>query len=860
MKGTGLDIYRQFKLIRGGYVMGKVDQVISSIKLNVIESSQKKYRMKYRVFLNRMGRQKNSQKAIDKVNEQMLKHGIEILRDTDDPNWYEESLDTTFTFILSKQQEENFPLLVGNENAGIIIINKGQNPVELYMHQKKALLAMDQKINKKKHTGFAGLLVIPTGGGKTLTAVQWLLKNAINKNKKVLWIAHRHELLEQALSAVVKNSYANLIPDREQFTYRIISGRHDRAVHINSKDDFIIASKDSLNHGMNYLKENWLEHHEEIYLVIDEAHHAPAKTYRKIINAAKETTQKLNIIGLTATPSRTAESEKGLLKQVFSDDIIYKIDLQKLIAQGILSKPVFSELTTNLHVGKELSEEDVQAIQAFDSIPESVAKYIVENKVRNNRIVQEYVDKKEEYGKLLVFAVNRVHAIQLNKLFRLKGIRSEYIISGEQTEGTNIQISAEENGGKIKKFRNNEIDVLVNVNILTEGTDLPDVQTVFLTRPTTSTILMTQMIGRALRGERAGGTEKANIVSFIDDWESKIAWVHPEKLYIDQSEFPAGVNASAAQLSRLISIKKIEEFARLADESLFLSDLQKIEFLKTVPLGIYSFSYLKPTGEGEEQTINCEVLIYDSTQEAYEQFIEEMKECIDEANLSSADIFDEEILEELVSSAEEVFFIGRNMIPSYRRKDIEDIIKYIGLTGELPMFLPFHEREKLDVSTIANHIYENDLGVKAKSTYIDGLWEDKNNFLAVYFGYNKLYFYNSIENELRKILNPEMEGTTSEGGKVCIEKVSIERKTLQEIKQIFPEYWRDLTGKVYAKSIDQDGNYVCAETGFKSKNKLFFHIDHIVPMADGGLSEEENLQVLERYTNIIKRDKVIENL
>lgn len=61
--------------------------------------------------------------------------------------------------------------------------------------------------------------------------------------------------------------------------------------------------------------------------------------------------------------------------------------------------------------------------------------------------------------------------------------------------------------------------VLINVNILTEGIDLPQTKTVFLTRPTVSTILMTQMIGRSLRGEKAGGTKEAYVVSFIDDWQ-----------------------------------------------------------------------------------------------------------------------------------------------------------------------------------------------------------------------------------------------------------------------------------------------------------------------------------------------------
>ena len=75
----------------------------------------------------------------------------------------------------------------------------------------------------------------------------------------------------------------------------------------------------------------------------------------------------------------------------------------------------------------------------------------------------------------------------------------------------------------------------MNVNILTEGTDLPEIQTIFLARPTISTILMTQMIGRGLRGKKAGGTKKAYIVGFMDDWKDKVAWVNPEKLFIEEN-------------------------------------------------------------------------------------------------------------------------------------------------------------------------------------------------------------------------------------------------------------------------------------------------------------------------------------
>ena len=126
-----------------------------------------------------------------------------------------------------------------------------------------------------------------------------------------------------------------------------------------------------------------------------------------------------------------------------------------------------------------------------------------------------------------MFALNKVHAFTLRKIFeelgKEYGIKAGVIVSGTGTEFTGIDISNAENERQIKLYRNGDIQVLINVNILTEGVDLPKTQTVFLTRPTVSTVLMTQMIGRALRGERAGGTKNAYIVSFIDDWNSKIA-------------------------------------------------------------------------------------------------------------------------------------------------------------------------------------------------------------------------------------------------------------------------------------------------------------------------------------------------
>ena len=88
--------------------------------------------------------------------------------------------------------------------------------------------------------------------------------------------------------------------------------------------------------------------------------------------------------------------------------------------------------------------------------------------------------KKKEYGQTIVFAVNINHAIALNQLFKNAGVASDFIVSDIRDMVTGVTISREENDAKLQAYRDGDLEVLINVNILTEGVDLPQTKTVFL--------------------------------------------------------------------------------------------------------------------------------------------------------------------------------------------------------------------------------------------------------------------------------------------------------------------------------------------------------------------------------------------
>lgn len=752
---------------------------------------------------------------------------------------------------------------VESTSSGQILRKKTQSTRIPYEHQIKAMQCLD-KINESP--SFATMVVLPTGGGKTYTASVWLLKNAIDKKKKVLWIAHRQMLLDQALDSFSNQAYLTNLPHISSFNFRIVSGaeRHGRTIDITANDQLVIASKDSIGRNLKCL-DNWLANENELYFVIDEAHHSIAKTYRKIIDHVKELVPNLKIIGLTATPFRTSKKEEGLLSKIFTDGvdlkenyivygdlgIAYAINLKELIKRQILSTPIFEHYYTEERYGDDLSVDEWNTIQHFDSIPEKIAQQMVQSKERNNLIVRTYKEKQKEYGQTLVFAVNIAHAIQLKTLFKQAGIKADYIVSSLTISRLLINLT-KENEKKIQAYRDGKLQVLINVNILTEGVDLPQTQTVFLARPTVSTILMTQMVGRALRGVKAGGTANAYIVSFIDNWNEHIAWVNPESLFEGSNDFfDKDPGKRIKRDMMMISVAKLEEFAKILDDTVDTTKLENVPFLERIPLGMYTFSYTENSSdENQDIDYTCEVMVYNSTEKSYQDFINYLPELFKKYNSNNTDTLPDEILFKMEAECHDKFF-KYETIPPYAEEDVLNILKYYDQYSVAPQFYSFDyiDKNRLDITQIAQYIINAKLSRIQEKEYITALWNNNDENILKLFFVNKTIFKRHIDIEIDKILEPP------EGINISYPKIPLINLPLYEIGKIFPQHEQYLRDTAFEKSKNPEGKFQCAHCGLTGDNRLGFEVDHITPMNKGGKSVPENLQILCRSCNRKKSDK-----
>lgn len=343
------------------------------------------------------------------------------------------------------------------------------------------------------------LYQMPTGTGKTrlFTSIIrdisiWGLRH--NINYRILIIAHRSELIEQSSRSL----------DKYRIKHGVLAGT------MKDKRDLTqviqVASIQTITHPANQCLIDDLKFD---FIIIDEAHHAVANSYQKLWDYCPDAKK----LGVTATPWRMNNSG---FAQIF-DAYIPSMSIKDFIQKGWLATYQYYSIPTSSELVKS-----IESIREFDIEGDYKNSALVEvcdtSKIRA-QLYDSY--EKNVLGKKgIIYSISREHSEHICLQYRSRGVAIENIDS---------KTPAKVREKVIQAFRNGEIDIIVNVDIFSEGFDCPDIEFIQLARPTKSLVKYIQQVGRGLR---KNGDKKCIILDNVGmysrfglpdeerDWES----------------------------------------------------------------------------------------------------------------------------------------------------------------------------------------------------------------------------------------------------------------------------------------------------------------------------------------------------
>ena len=336
--------------------------------------------------------------------------------------------------------------------------------IELKDHQKEAL----SNLSRLREEGNSiALLYHATGTGKTVTAVA----DAKAFGKKTLFLAHRNELITQAY-----DTFDEMWPDADVNIFAAESKEN--------YGDVVCGSIQSVNANLAQFNPEDFG-----YIIIDEAHHSAADSYKKILGYFKPEFT----LGLTATPER-ADGEKIL--DLFKNEA-HKLDLQTAVERDVLVPVRCIRIKTNI----DLTNVRFNGIK-YNFLDLESKMYIPE---RNNLIVDIYANYFTD-RKTIIFCVSVKHGEEIAKMLKEKGIPAESV-SGSTNSKKRKEI--------LNNYENGSIKVLCACDLLNEGWDSPKTEVLFMARPTMSKTIYMQQIGRGMR--KSEGKEYLMVIDFVDN-------------------------------------------------------------------------------------------------------------------------------------------------------------------------------------------------------------------------------------------------------------------------------------------------------------------------------------------------------
>lgn len=389
------------------------------------------------------------------------------------------------------------------------------------------------------------LIHMPTGTGKTKTCMH-IITNYINftleEKGLVIWIAHSTELLQQAYDTFV--SVWGHLGNRPIIAYKLWGNKeiNDLDLQLNGVVFCGLAKLMSITESNLKLYERLKK--DCRLIVFDEAHKAAANKTRKIVEdfmRLPENYENRSLIGLTATPGRTTEDsyDNNLLTNMFGgklihidSDILNQINYGKLKALNTVAEEniikYFQErrilakmIPEKLKYKQQFTEQELQILgsalkdMGFDDkeYTEEQLTILARNKERNLAIMEKLRSLNIERKPTIVFACSVEHAKMLSAMLTLEGIHNSLVL-GE------MDSMDRKNAIEVFKKRDSGVDIIINYEVLTTGFDSKNIKCVFITRPTKSIVLYSQMLGRGLRGPLMGGNEECILVDVDDNLQA----------------------------------------------------------------------------------------------------------------------------------------------------------------------------------------------------------------------------------------------------------------------------------------------------------------------------------------------------
>lgn len=333
--------------------------------------------------------------------------------------------------------------------------------VKPYPFQEEILEKLE--VERTEHDRNRNLVVAATGTGKTvISAFDYRAFKQKSTSAKLLFLAHRKEILEQSVSV-----FRGILKDNN-FGELWVDGSEPNSF------EYVFASVQTLN---NRLKDLNLSPEYFDFIIIDECHHLTANSYRGIIKYFKPKV----LLGLTATPERM---DGGDIQEDFHNKIAAEIRLPEALNRKLLCPFQYFGITDSIDLSKVSWEKGRYVVSELSSIYTA-----------NDRRVREIIDSLEKYTKdindvrALGFCASIDHARYMAEKFTLAGLKAAYLTS------INSQDRAQLRNDLLSK----QINYLFVVDIFNEGVDIPEIDTVLFLRPTESLTIFLQQLGRGLR-------------------------------------------------------------------------------------------------------------------------------------------------------------------------------------------------------------------------------------------------------------------------------------------------------------------------------------------------------------------------